>query len=152
MRHRDLDAAHLLEPMREDTVIKQLVPIFDPGNARLGIAHHDAHDSRIGGAGYFCRFDHLAILGARFGFIDITQPRHRAPPCWIRAQTRPIDCYATKVDGLRTLNILYLWHTDYVCFRVDRAIAATQGMLDAASVTSIFRPSRCSWGSHSPCV
>src|SRR5258708_34820314 len=107
MRHGNLDAAHLLELVRQHAVVQQLVPIFDPRCPSLGIAQHDADDPWIWCAGPLGRFDHLAVPGGLFGFIDIAQPRHHVSPCVISAPTWPLDYKAKANAALRKLNVLY---------------------------------------------
>jgi hypothetical protein len=88
MRHGDLDATHLLELVRQHAMVQQLVPIFDPGRPCLGVAQHDADDPWIRRAGASGRFDHLAVAGSLFSFIDKAQPWHHGSPRVIGAPLR----------------------------------------------------------------
>src|ERR1700691_2161027 len=75
MRDRNLDAAHLLELVRQDTLVEELVPILHPGNAEFA-ARHQAHDPRVGRAGALGGLDEFAGVRSFFVFVDVAQPGH----------------------------------------------------------------------------
>src|SRR5262249_20121238 len=87
----DLDAAHLLELVRQHAPIEQLVPILDPGDAERA-ARHQADDARIGCSGAPGRFDELARVRALFAVLDVAQPGHRFSP-GVRSKYR---CYGSR--------------------------------------------------------
>jgi hypothetical protein len=100
VRDRNLDATHFLEFVRQDALIQELVPIFDPGDAELA-AGHQADDARIGRAGAFGAFDQFARVRCLFAFFDVAQPRHRLLALRLRD-------HATKRAVAGSIYIAYL--------------------------------------------
>src|SRR6202050_658283 len=98
MRDRNLDAAHLLELVRQHTLVEKLVPILDPGRTEFA-ARHQADDARVGRAGALGGLDEFARVRGLFVFVDVAQPGHmvsslmldRGPTYVARWRDRPLQ-------------------------------------------------------------